>query len=288
MERKALFGNKSSTFKFFMFIFLFVIWAAIGSAIGGIILMVKGNTPDSMRLMQGISAFCMFVVPPILHFILTRDVKPLQSLGLCSSKGIFYLISVLLVIACTPFVAQLTEWNETMKLPASFEKIEALMRQLEDMAEAETERMLNTDTWGGLIANLVVIALIAAVGEELTFRGVLQPWLIKVCRNPHVGIILGAIVFSAIHFQFYGFVPRFVLGLLLGYLAYVSRSLWPSILLHFINNGTTVVAMFLVQRGVIDVDIDEIGSTNIYLTILSALATIALLVLAWRKRETVK
>ena len=103
-----------------------------------------------------------------------------------------------------------------------------------------------------------------------------------------MGIILGAIVFSAIHFQFYGFVPRFVLGLLLGYLAYVSRSLWPSILLHFINNGTTVVAMFLVQRGVIDVDIDEIGSTNIYLTILSALATIALLVLAWRKRETAK
>lgn len=288
MERKALFGDKSSTFKFFMFVFLFIIWTAIGSAIVAVLGLVRGDTPGNMRLIQGISAFCMFVIPPILHFVLTRDGKPLQSLGLCSSKGIFYLISVLLIIVSMPFITQLTEWNEAMKFPESLSSLEELIRELEDMAQAETEKMLKTDTWGGLIANLIVIALIAAVGEELTFRGVLQPWMIKVCRNPHVGIVLGAIVFSALHFQFFGFVPRFVLGLMLGYLAYVSKSLWPSMLLHFINNGTTVVAMFLVERGVIDVDLDTIGSTNIYITILSALAAVALVVFAWRKREVAK
>lgn len=288
MERKALFGDKSSTFKFFMFVFLFIIWTAIGSAIAAVLGLVRGDTPGNMRLIQGISAFCMFVIPPILHFVLTRDGKPLQSLGLCSSKGIFYLISVLLIIVSMPFITQLTEWNEAMKFPESLSSLEELIRELEDMAQAETEKMLKTDTWGGLIANLIVIALIAAVGEELTFRGVLQPWMIKVCRNPHVGIVLGAIVFSALHFQFFGFVPRFVLGLMLGYLAYVSKSLWPSMLLHFINNGTAVVAMFLVERGVIDVDLDTIGSTNIYITILSALAAVALVVFAWRKREVAK
>lgn len=288
MERKALFGDKSSTFKFFMFVFLFIIWTAIGSAIAAVLGLVRGDTPGNMRLIQGISAFCMFVIPPILHFVLTRDGKPLQSLGLCSSKGIFYLISVLLIIVSMPFITQLTEWNEAMKFPESLSSLEELIRELEDMAQAETEKMLKTDTWGGLIANLIVIALIAAVGEELTFRGVLQPWMIKVCRNPHVGIVLGAIVFSALHFQFFGFVPRFVLGLMLGYLAYISKSLWPSMLLHFINNGTAVVAMFLVERGVIDVDLDTIGSTNIYITILSALAAVALVVFAWRKREVAK
>lgn len=288
MERKALFGDKSSTFKFFMFVFLFIVWTAIGSAIAAVLGLVRGDTPGNMRLIQGISAFCMFVIPPILHFVLTRDGKPLQSLGLCSSKGIFYLISVLLIIVSMPFITQLTEWNEAMKFPESLSSLEELIREMEDMAQAETEKMLKTDTWGGLIANLVVIALIAAVGEELTFRGVLQPWMIKVCRNPHVGIVLGAIVFSALHFQFFGFVPRFVLGLMLGYLAYVSKSLWPSMLLHFINNGTAVVAMFLVERDVIDVDIDTIGSTNIYITILSALAAVALVVFAWRKREVAK
>jgi hypothetical protein len=288
MERKALFGDKSSTFKFFMFVFLFIIWTAIGSAIAAVLGLVKGDTPGNMRLIQGISAFCMFVIPPILHFVLTRDDKPFQSLGLCSSKGIFYLISVLLIIVSMPFITQLTEWNEAMKLPESLSSLEQLIREMEEMAQAETEKMLKTDTWGGLIANLVVVALIAAVGEELTFRGVLQPWMIKVCRNPHVGIVLGAIVFSALHFQFFGFVPRFVLGLMLGYLAYASKSLWPSMLLHFINNGTAVVAMFLVERGVIDVDLDTIGSTNIYITILSALAAVALVVFVWRKREVAK
>lgn len=288
MEHKALFGDKSSTFKFFMFVFLFIFGTAVGSAIAGILGFVKGNTPESLRWMQGLSAFCMFVIPPVLHFLLTRDNKPLQSLGLCSSKWLFYLASILLIVVSLPFIAKLSEWNEAMRLPDSFAALEKFMREMEDLAQAETEKMLKTDTWGGLVANLIVVALIAAVGEELTFRGVLQPWLIKVCRNPHVGIVLGAIVFSAIHMQFYGFVPRFVLGLMLGYLAYISKSLLPSMLLHFINNGTAVVAMFMVEKGVIDMDIDTIGSTNIYITILSALATIAIMVHIWKKQNTTK
>ena len=285
MEHKAIFGDKSSTFKFFLFVFLFVFWAVIGSVIATVMVIVKGDDAGNMRLMQGISAFCMFILPPLLHFFLTRN-KPFSSLGLCSTNWMFYLVSVALIVVSIPFISKLTEWNEAMKLPESLAAIEELMRQMEDMAKMETDKMLNTDTWGGLIANLVVVALIAAVGEELTFRGVLQPWLIKVCRNPHVGIVLGAVVFSAIHFQFYGFVPRFVLGLLLGYLTYVSKSLWPSMLLHFINNGTTVVLMFLVQKGVIDIDIDKFGSTNLVITILSALATIAIMVYAWKKQST--
>ena len=287
MEKKALFGDKSLTFKFFLFVFLFIMGAVVGSAISTILLLTKGNTPENMRLMQGVSATLMFVVPPICHYLLTRT-NPFATLGLRSTKPLFYLLAVALIVVSIPLVAKLTEWNEAMKLPASLENIEARMRQMEDLAKEETERMLGTDTWGGLVANLIVIALIAAVGEELTFRGVLQPWLIRVCRNPHVGIVVGAAVFSAIHFQFYGFVPRFMLGLLLGYTAYAAQSLWPSMLMHFINNGTATVVMFLSQKGVVDADVDSFGSANIYLTVLSALATIALVVLVWRKREVAR
>ena len=285
MEHKAIFGDKSSAFKFLLFVLLFVFWTVIGSVVASVMVLIKGDDAATMRLLQGISACCMFVVPPLLHFLLTRD-KPFSSLGLRSTKGLFYLVSVVLIVVSIPFITKLTEWNEAMKLPESLAAVEELMRQMEDLAKAETEKMLDTDTWGGLIANLVVVALIAAVGEELTFRGVLQPWLVKVCRNPHVGIVLGAVVFSAIHMQFYGFVPRFVLGLMLGYLAYVSGSLWPSMLLHFINNGTTVVLMFLVQKGIVDINVEEFGSTNLVITILSALATIALMVYAWKKQNT--
>ncbi len=248
---------------------------------------LKGDTPGAMRLAQGLSALCMFVMPPICHFLLTRS-KPLSELGLRHTKPFIYLTAAILIAVSIPFVSKLTEWNEAMRLPESLKDLEAIIRQMEDIAKEETEKMLNTDTIGGLFANIIVIALIAALGEEMTFRGVLQPWLVKVCRNSHVGIVIGALVFSAIHFQFYGLVPRFVLGLLLGYMAYMSKSLWPSILMHFINNATTVVIMFLAHKGHIDIEVEEIGTTGTALTMVSAAATIALLIFSWRKLMTGK
>lgn len=284
MENKPMFHDKSSAFKFFLFLLIFLIWTAIGYAIAGGLMILKGDDAATLRLVQGLSAVCMFVMPPICHYLLTRD-TPLAALGLCRTRPSLYLTATLLFLASIPFVSWLTEWNEGMKLPESLKSLEAIIREMEDMAQAETEKMLNTDTIGGLMANLTVIALIAAVGEELTFRGVMQPWLTKACRNPHLGIVLDAIVFSAIHMQFYGFVPRLVLGIVLGYTAYVSRSLWPSILIHFLNNATTVVVMFLVHKGTLDIEMEEIGSTNLVGTILSALATIAILIFMWKKQN---
>jgi membrane protease YdiL (CAAX protease family) len=104
--------------------------------------------------------------------------------------------------------------------------------------------MLKQNTLKDLLMNLLFIAVFAGVGEELFFRGVLQRIFIKMFNNPWAGIIATAIIFSAIHMQFYGFIPRFILGVLLGVIYWYSGSLWPAILAHFIYDGFAVVMIY--------------------------------------------
>ena len=154
------------------------------------------------------------------------------------------------------------------------------------MAATVTEKMLKVDTFGGLLLNLLVIALIPAVGEELTFRGVLQQGLVRRMKSPHLAIILSAAIFSFIHFQFYGFLPRMFLGILLGYMFYITKSLWTSITMHFVNNGTAVVLYYLNNKGIIDIDPETFGSTQyLWLAIISLVVTAALIGWSWWKVE---
>ena len=144
--------------------------------------------------------------------------------------------------------------------------------------------MLNVDTIGGLLLNMIVIALIPAIGEEMTFRGVLQQWLTRK-MNPHLAILLSAAIFSFIHFQFYGFLPRMFLGVLLGYMFYITGSLWTSILMHFLNNGTAVVLYYLNSKSVIDIDVEHFGAMKGWVVALSAVVTTALIMWSWRKAK---
>ena len=158
------------------------------------------------------------------------------------------------------------------------------MKALEETAQAATEKMLDVDTFGGMLFNLVIIALIPAIGEEMTFRGVLQQSLTRK-MNPHIAIILSAAIFSFIHFQFYGFLPRMFLGILLGYMFYITNSLWSSMLMHFVNNGATVVIYYLWNIGVIE-DAEHWGETqNVWIIIASAVITIGLIVWSWIKAK---
>ena len=238
--------------------------------------------------MQGITSTMMFIVPPIVYYFITRKVRPMRGLGLRkigTPWGLFLLIGFLLMFVSLPVTNQLTEWNESMKLGGAFAKIEEWIKTLEETAAAATEKMLQADTIGGLLLNLLIIALIPAIGEELTFRGVLQQSLTRGMKNPHVAIILSAAIFSFIHFQFYGFLPRMFLGILLGYMFYVSGSLWTSMLMHFVNNGTAVVLYYLNGKGILNIDVDHFGAMPLWVTAISAAVTTALLIWMWRKRK---
>ena len=138
------------------------------------------------------------------------------------------------------------------------------------------EKMLNVNNISGLIINLIMIAALAAIGEELLFRSILQSSLIRVCKNAHIGIFITSAIFSFIHFEFYGFLPRLVLGLLLGYMFFYSRSIWVPMIMHFVNNGTAVVLYYLNNKGITNIDVETFGQTKVLPLILSIIAVIAL------------
>ena len=263
-------------FRIFVYLFVLLLCALIGT---GITLFLMGGITQ-MKIGQGISSTLIFIVPPIILYAITRN-QPMRRLGFRKPNTAWMLlIGVVLMFVSLPLTNLLTSWNEKMNLGEAFESLEALLQQLEQTAGDLTEQMLQVDTFGGLLFNLLVIALIPAIGEELTFRGVLQQALTRRC-NAHVAVWLSAFIFSFIHFQFYGFLPRMFLGLLLGYVFYYSGSLWTSILMHFVNNGAAVVVSYLQYKGKIDVDVDHFGATDsVWVLLASLIVTVGLIVLS--------
>ena len=276
---------QSSGMRVFIFAFIFLVCTLLGAAV---VKIMDSGGDLMLKLAEGISSILMFVVPPIVYYFITRKEHPMQQLGfreVASPAGMLLMASVLLMFISLPVTNQLTNWNEALKIGGAFEKVETWMKNLEDEAAAVTEQMLNVDTFGGLLLNLVVIALIPAVGEELTFRGVMQQALTRKMKNPHVAIILSAAIFSFIHFQFYGFLPRMFSGILLGYMFYITNSLWTSMLMHFLNNGTVVVLYYLNNKGIADIDVEHFGAMGGWMVALSAVLTAALIVWSWWKAE---
>src|SRR5690606_12250217 len=151
--------------------------------------------------------------------------------------------------------------------------MEEWMKNAEEQAEVLTEAFLKVDTTAGLMFNLFMIAVLPAIGEELLFRGVIQRIFTNWTRNHHWGIWISAILFSALHIQFYGFVPRMLLGVMFGYLLVWSGTIWLPILAHFCNNAFAVTAMYLIDNNVLDPGVEEIGSTSdsYYAVVLSVL-----------------
>ena len=271
-----------------MFLIILFVSGLIGVAISAIF-MAAGDT--GMKIAQGLSSIFMFVVPPIVYYYVTRMKHQMYDLGFRKPANPWWLllIGVVLMFISLPVTNQLTRWNEAMSFGGVFEKLEEYLKMLEETAAATTEKMLNVDTIGGLLLNLLVIALIPAVGEELTFRGVLQQGLMRRVKSPHVAILLSAAIFSFIHFQFYGFLPRMFLGILLGYMFYITRSLWTSIAMHFVNNGTAVVLYYLNNKGIIDIDPEHFGEMQYsWLITISFVVTAALIAWSWWRVNNTK
>lgn len=262
-------------------IFLFVVLIIAGLILGsvtGIVPVFFGCNPsglNTLRFMQISAQIFTFVVPPILYALLVKE-NPIKSLGLKKSTGLWLLIGLLMIYAIMPLNSVFAEWNAGLKLPESMSKIEELMKSLQDSATEIMEKFVNVNNISGLIINLFMIAGLAALGEELLFRSVIQTSLIKICKNAHVGIFIASAIFSFIHFEFYGFIPRLVLGLLLGYMFYYSQSIWIPMAMHFANNGTMVVLYYLNNIGVTNIDVEQFGETNIPVLIVSIIVMIAL------------
>ena len=220
------------------------------------------QTPDfsaenwyKIILLQAIGHLLTFLVPSLLYWRLVER-KPIGAFCLQSRDSYRSLIPIFfLTITLMPFTGLVAEWNESMVLPDALSGIEAWMKNSESSLARLTDFLLSFHNTPELIIAIIVIAVIPAIGEEVLFRGILQRKLAEHWANVHVGIWTSAFLFSAIHFQFYGFLPRLFLGAMFGYLYFWTGQLSMAIFAHFINNSVTVLMMWMYRQQIISLDI---------------------------------
>lgn len=245
------------------------------------------NSPDSLNFLkyfQVIQSIGLFVVPPfILGWLYHGNIGEYLRINR-STIGSSYLLAVLVLLMVIPVINFLGAINSQMKFPESLSGIEEWMRTMEDAAEIVVEKFMKVENISGLLFNVFMIAVLPALGEELMFRGVIQRIFTNMTKNYHWGIWITAFLFSAMHMQFYGFLPRMALGALFGYLLVWTGTMWVPILAHFANNTMGVLGYYLINKGVVNKDIEEwgTGTGQIPLVIFSCLIVGYLLFLIYK------
>lgn len=189
---------------------------------------------------------------------------------------------ILFMIVCSPALNALVSWNESIHLPDSMHAIEESLRAMEDNAAGMTDVLLGDTSVWGLISGVLVVGVLTGLGEEAFFRAGIQKALVSSRMNHHVAIWVTAFIFSAIHFQFFGFVPRLALGALFGYLYYSSGSLWVCAAAHALNNSFVVVVEWLELNNYIRPGIDVFGADSVWAIAGSLCMAAGCVVLFWK------
>lgn len=244
------------------------------------------ENPDyvaASKLIQIIGSIGTFIISALLFSYLFEG----DAFSLYGFKEPFSWLAVFftigMMVSVIPLINYLAELNMRMEFPIP--SIDRLMRNMEADAETIMRAFTATKTFWGLLVNILMIGVLAAVGEELIFRGVFQRLFTEMFKNPHIAILITALLFSAFHFQFFSFLPRFVLGIVLGYLMFLGRSIWFPIIAHFVNNTMGVIYYYFNSRGSADDMLEEIGtSTLMPMTAVISFVIFAFFCFAWYYR----
>lgn len=263
----------------------------IFTSLGELIILLVYHTPSmleasdpvtAIRISQMLTTIGSFLLPSLL-FAYCQD-RQWFNYNSANRYAPQSMVNMVLILSVTllPVVGVLSAFNQNI-MPQEGAVAE-FMRNLEDAADNILSLVTSQRSSWDLICNILIFAVLAGICEEFFFQGALQPLLMKWSRNPHIGIPLTALIFSALHFQFYGFIPRFLLGVYLGYLFYWSRSLWLPILAHVLHNTLSLLVDYTLQGRGIDTNslqyTEVHGSipTAISCTLISAMAIVYL----WR------
>ncbi|HUQ97548.1 MAG TPA: CPBP family intramembrane glutamic endopeptidase [Chitinophagaceae bacterium] len=235
-----------------------------------------------LRIMLAVQFVGLFVVP-VLVFAYLSDPAPLRYLGLRKTTPFYLIAAVLLLVAALPLVEYLGALNQKIHFPSG---IEGWMKSTEQEAQQQIGMLLKGRSLANLLLNIVMVAGFAGIGEELFFRGVLQRLAIWGFKNVWVGILVAAFLFSALHLQFYGFFPRFLLGILLGVIYWYSGSLWPSILAHFFYDALLITIAYYNPAMISDEQTSLIPSSAMLVSALASAVAVGALLYFMRKKST--
>jgi uncharacterized protein len=280
--------------KFLILIGLALVFMTVGSIIGFIIFAFMTGMPfmqalefqkhlneypnmyDAIMALQTFSTPIPFIGAALFFWILIEK-QSVNDFSLReTSLPMLFLVGIL-VIGFMPFDAIFIELNQKLNLPESMKSVQDWMKKSEDATAELTKFITDFKSSSQLIVAIIVVAVLAGVSEELVFRGVLQNIAIKAFKNHHVAIWFAAFWFSFIHFQFFGFIPRMLLGALFGYLYFWTKNLWIPIFAHFVNNGFTLLMVYLYKNKTVNLDIESTKSVPLTAALSSFVLTAVLL-----------
>jgi membrane protease YdiL (CAAX protease family) len=211
------------------------------------------ENPTSLRIILVFGSSLSFIVATWLTLLFVKA-NPFVYTSLSEKSDTQYFLgAILLLLVCLPIISSFLEINEWIGNHIFSGEIKNWFLS----KEAENERLFGVmlETKGGmnLMINLFVMALLPALSEEIFFRGFLLKVFYGLTKNIHVGILITSLIFAAIHLQFFKFMPMVLISIILGYLVYWSRSLWPAILLHGINNSLVVLAYYYSENSTLEI-----------------------------------
>lgn len=286
---------------FRLLLYMIVLGASIQLVLMGLTLLtIKIMSPDSpisfsffqenteaLKAMLFISSVTTFIVPAwVLYYSESRVNTYFERIKKVSLLQ--YVLIFAAMLCFIPMMSLLAYWNESMQLPDSFQGVQQWMRASEDSAAVMTKQIVEESTWGGLLINLIILAVIPAIGEEMVFRGCLQNIFGRWILNKHVVIWLVAIIFSAFHMQFFGFIPRMLLGAFFGYLYVWSRNIYLPIFGHFVNNASaTITAFYYTRKGIPFEEMNSFEQEPIWVYLASLIFTAIFVVLYYRSTKKI-
>ena len=262
---------KNNLISLFYFILCIIFGLLLSNLLLIVVLTLKGGDlqqllVDSSSLLTTLSShellisqMCSQVFSLILPAYIYSKLNPESTSSLNKNEfniEIFFL-SLILFLSSIPLVAFSAYLNQLIPLTS-------WMTNTEEQMSALIDKMLNFNSVGDLLIAIIVIAIVPAIGEEWVFRGIIQNQIIRWTKNQWLGLVIAAIFFSAIHLQFQGFLPRFLLGMILGYIYLTTGNLWYSILLHFFNNGFQVLGVYFYREEMLKQLKNDIEMPNVY------------------------
>ena len=235
----------------------------------------KPGVVSVFKWLQGLSSIVIFLLTAFVFTLITYTGKPFYFLGFKkANQPNMYILAVVALFFALPFVFWMGELNQKIPLPT-------WMTSMEKDALEQMQAFLKVNNPIDVWVNVFIIAMLPAIGEELCFRSVLQRIMIRLTRSPWAGILVTGFLFSLLHFQFEGFLPRMLLGIILGVLYWYSGSIWTSILAHFFNNALQVLVVSYMPKYV-----DTNPSIPVLIAVVSLIATLAILYF-YRKISTI-
>lgn len=245
----------------------------VTNVLNGFILAKFGITTRTLRIAAILQSMLQIIMPAIITALLvSRRPARLLAIERAPRSGPMFL-GICVLIVSVPLLNLIIQLNASLHLPPAFGAAESWMRQMEDNAASTIATLQGGSSVADLVMSILIVGIMAGLGEELLFRGSIQRLLSTSGLNTHAAIWITAAIFSAVHMQFFGFVPRMLLGALFGYMLVWSGTLWLPICVHAANNIIYVTARWMALRSsVSSTTVDTVGVDGNWTIILTSAA----------------